>query len=350
MTTSNAGTGPLAGLRFVEMAGIGPAPFAAMMLADLGATGIRIEGPGRGPGIADMPGDITRRGRPSRVIDARQGSGRAQILDIIAESDALIEGFRPGVMERLGLGPQAALGRNPALVYGRITGWGQEGPWAQRAGHDITYIAVAGVLAHIGRPQGPPTVPLNLVGDYAGGSMMLVTGILAALWQAQRTGIGQVVDAAMVDGAALMMSLMHSMRASEAWSLERGVNLLDGGAPFYDAYRCRDGRWLAVGCLEPRFFAEFAAVVGLDPSYADRQYDLQCWEQMRADIVRAIATRTRDEWVEAFGDGDACVAPVLTMDEAPGHEHLRARRTFIEVDGQVQAAPAPRFSRPTVGG
>lgn len=349
MTTSQAGAGPLAGLRFVEMAGIGPAPFAAMVLADLGATGIRVEGPRPGLGVGDPAADITRRGRVARVIDARQDQGREQILDLIGESDALIEGFRPGVMERLGLGPLDAMERNPALVYGRITGWGQDGPWAQRAGHDITYIAVAGVLAHIGRVDGPPTVPLNLVGDYAGGSMMLVTGILAALWQAQRTGIGQVVDAAMVDGAALMMSLMHSMRASQAWSIERGVNLLDGGAPFYDAYRCLDGRWLAVGCLEPRFFAEFADVIGLDPSYAERQYDLACWEQLRADIVRIIATRTRDDWVEAFGDGDACVAPVLTMDEAPGHVHLRARKTFIEVDGQVQAAPAPRFSRPTAG-
>jgi len=343
---AGAGTGPLAGLRFVEMAGIGPAPFAAMVLVGLGATGIRIEGPTPGLGIPEGTGDITRRGRPTRMIDARDPAGREEILGIIAESDVLIEGFRPGVMERLGLGPQPALARNPRLVYGRITGWGQDGPWAQRAGHDITYIAVAGVLAHIGRSDGPPTVPLNLVGDYAGGSMMLVSGILAALWQAERTGTGQVVDAAMVDGAALMMSLMHSMRASGAWSLERGVNLLDGGAPFYDAYRTLDGRWLAVGCLEPRFFAEFADVIGLDAAYLERQYDPACWEQMRTDIVRIIATRTRDAWCATFGDGDACVAPVLTMDEAPGHEHLRARGTFIEVDGQVQAAPAPRFNRP----
>ena len=338
-------SGPLTGLHFVEMAGIGPAPFAAMVLADLGATGIRIESPAPGLDVLDGAQDVTRRGRPVRVINAREPEGRLQILDLIESSDVLIEGFRPGVMERLGLGPEVALEHNPGLVYGRITGWGQDGPWAQRAGHDITYIALAGVLAHVGRVGAPPTAPLNLVGDYGGGAMLLVTGILAALWERQRSGLGQVVDAAMVDGAALMMALMHSLRAVGAWSDERGVNLLDSGAPFYDAYRTADDRWLAVGCLEPKFFAEFARITGLDPSYRDAQYDTACWERMRADIEQVIATRTQEEWMADFADADACVAPVLTMGEAPEHQHLRARGTFIDVDGVVQPGPAPRFSR-----
>jgi alpha-methylacyl-CoA racemase len=336
-------TGPLAGLRFVEMAGIGPAPFAAMVLADLGATGIRIEAPTPGLVVGTPASDITRRGRPARVIDARDPMGREEILDLIGRAEVLIEGFRPGVMERLGLGPEVALERKPSLVYGRITGWGQDGPWAQRAGHDINYIALAGVLAHIGRAGAPPTVPLNLVGDYGGGAMLLVTGILAALWQAQRTGRGQVVDAAMVDGAALMMSLMHSLRASGSWSTERGVNLLDSGAPFYDVYRTADERWLAVGCLEPKFFAEFVAILGVDPSLCERQYDPAGWEAMRTLFAEVLATRTVDEWMEVFAGSDACVAPILTMEQAPQHEHLAARRTFIELDGVVQPAPAPRF-------
>jgi len=341
-------TGPLEGLRFVEMAGIGPAPFAAMVLADLGATGVRVEAPTTGLMVGDPALDITRRGRPSRVINAREPSGRDEILDLVGQSDVLIEGFRPGVMERLGLGPQVALARNPRLVYGRITGWGQDGPWSQRAGHDITYIALAGVLAHIGRRDAPPTVPLNLIGDYGGGAMMLVTGILAALWEAGRTGSGQVVDAAMVDGAALMMSLMHSLRAGGSWSIERGVNLLDSGAPFYDVYRTADDRWLAVGCLEPKFFAEFIRILELDADLCTRQYDTSCWEEMRSEFTRILAMRTQDAWMEAFADTDACVAPILTMDQAPEHVHLRARGTFIEVDGVLQPAPAPRFTRPTI--
>ena len=341
-------TGPLEGLRFVEMAGIGPAPFAAMVLADLGATGVRVEAPTTGLTVGDPALDITRRGRPSRVINAREPSGRDEILDLVGQSDVLIEGFRPGVMERLGLGPQVALTRNPRLVYGRITGWGQDGPWSQRAGHDITYIALAGVLAHIGRRDAPPTVPLNLIGDYGGGAMLLVTGILAALWEAGRTGYGQVIDAAMVDGAALMMSLMHSLRAGGSWSIERGVNLLDSGAPFYDAYRTADDRWLAVGCLEPKFFAEFIRILELDAALCTRQYDPACWEEMRSDFTRILATRTQDAWMEAFAETDACVAPILTMDQAPDHVHLRARGTFIEVDGVLQPAPAPRFTRPTI--
>jgi alpha-methylacyl-CoA racemase len=342
-------TGPLAGLHFVEMAGLGPAPFAAMVLADLGASGVRIESPRPSLVGGDPRVDITRRGRRILRADVRDDGQRAQVLDAIDDADLLIEGFRPGVMERLGLGPDLVMERNPRLVYGRITGWGQEGPWAHRAGHDINYIAVAGVLAHLGRRGQPPTPPLNIIGDYAGGAMLLLTGVLAALWEARGSGRGQVVDAAMVDGAALMMSLMRSLAASGGWSPERGANLLDTGAPFYDVYRTADGRWLAVGCLEPRFFAEFAGVIGLPDGYLDRQYDATCWEQLREDIATRLAERTCQAWLAEFGDGDSCVAPVLSMDEAPTHEHMSARGTFIELNGLVQPAPAPRFSRTPLG-
>lgn len=331
------------------MAGLGPAPFAAMVLADLGATGVRIESPRPSLVVGDPRLDITRRGRRILVADVRDDRQRDYVLTAIDDADLLIEGFRPGVMERLGLGPEVVMERNPRLVYGRITGWGQEGPWAHRAGHDINYIAVAGVLAHLGRRGQPPTPPINIIGDYAGGAMLLLTGVLAALWEARGSGRGQVVDAAMVDGAALMMSLMRSLAASGGWSAERGVNLLDTGAPFYDVYRTADDRWLAVGCLEPRFFAEFARILGLDESYLARQYDSTCWEELRADIAARLGERTCAAWVTEFGDGDSCVAPVLSMDEAPEHEHLRARGTFVEVNGLVQPAPAPRFSRTVPG-
>ena len=338
-------SGPLAGLRFVEMAGIGPAPFAAMVLADLGAEGIRIESPRPGLMLGDPMRDITRRGRSGVVVDVRQDAGRDLVLDLVAESHVLIEGFRPGVMERLGLSPDACLARRPSLVYGRMTGWGQDGPWARTAGHDLDYIAVAGVLAHIARRDQPPTPPLNLVGDYGGGAMLLLVGVLAALWHAERTGEGQVVDAAMVDGAALLMSLFHSMSAIGMWSEEAGVNLLDSGTPFYDAYRTSDGKWLAIGCLEPQFYAEWLRICGLDSADLPGQFDLSGWPLLRERFAEVVATRTRDEWA-ALADGtDACVAPVLSMSEAPAHPHLAARGTFVEVDGMVQAAPAPRFSR-----
>ena len=342
-------TGPLAGLRFVEMAGIGPAPFAAMVLADLGAEGIRIESPRPGLMLGDPMRDVTRRGRGGVVVDVRADAGRDLALDLVAESHVLIEGFRPGVMERLGLSPDACLARRPSLVYGRMTGWGQEGPWARTAGHDLDYIAVAGVLAHIARRDQPPTPPLNLVGDYGGGAMLLLVGVLAALWHAERTGEGQVVDAAMVDGAALLMSLFHSMSAIGMWSEEAGVNLLDSGTPFYDAYRTADGKWLAVGCLEPQFYAEWLRLAGLDGEDLPAQFEIAGWPVLRDRFAEVVATRTRDEWA-ALADGtDACVAPVLTMAEAPRHAHLAARGTFAEVDGIVQAAPAPRFSRTPAG-
>ena len=340
-----AHTGPLAGLRFVEMAGIGPAPLGAMVLADLGAQGLRIESPRPGLTLGRPERDITRRGRPSVTVDLRQPAGRDLLLDLVGGADVLIEGFRPGAMERLGLGPDDCLGANPALVYARMTGWGQEGPNARRAGHDLTYIAAAGALAHIGRRGEPPTPPLNLVADYGGGAMLLVVGILAALWEAGRSGRGQVVDAAMVDGTAVIMSLMHSMRAQGLWSDDRGANLLDSGTPFYDVYRTADGGWLAVACLEPTFYAEWLRIAGLADADLPDQFDIPRWGELRAAFAEAVAGRTRAEWAEALDGTDACAEVVRTMGDAPSHPHLAARGTFVEVDGLVHPAPAPRFSR-----
>ena len=342
-------TGPLSGLRFVEMAGLGPAPFAAMVLADLGAEGIRIESPRPGLALGDPLRDVTRRGRASVVVDVRHADGRDLVLDLIAGADIVIEGFRPGVMERLGLGPDACWERRPSLVYGRMTGWGQEGPWARTAGHDLDYVAVSGVLAHVARRGQAPTPPLNLVGDYGGGAMLLLVGLLAGLWEAQRSGRGQVVDAAMVDGAALLMSLFHGMAAQGMWSDEAGVNLLDSGAPFYDVYRTSDDRFLAVACLEPQFYAEWLRIAGLADADLPGQFDVARWDELRAAFADSIATRTRDEWAELAAGSDACVAPVLTMSEAPHHAHLAARGTFVEVDGVMQAAAAPRFSGTPAG-
>jgi alpha-methylacyl-CoA racemase len=320
-----------------------------MMLADLGATGVRIESPRPGLAFGDPARDITRRGREAISLDLRDDQDRQRLLGLTAESDLLIEGFRPGVLERLGIGPDVLLARNPRIVVGRITGWGQDGPWALRAGHDLDYVAVAGVLAHIARRGQPPTPPLNLVGDYGGGAMLLLVGVLAALWEAQRSGRGQVVDAAMVDGAALLMSLFHSMSDQGLWAQEAGVNLLDSGTPFYDVYPTADGRWLAVACLEPQFFAECVDLLGLDPSWKERQFDTRVWDGLRADIAGRVAARTLDEWTQVFDGSDACVAPVLSMQEAPDHPHLRARGTFVDPDGLVQPAPAPRFSRTPAG-
>ena len=337
--------GPLSGLKFVEMAGIGPAPFAAMMLADLGATGVRIESPVQRLAFLGPEFDITRRGRSSMHLNLREPVDLATARDLIDAADLLIEGYRPGVMERLGLGPQATLGRNPKLVFGRITGWGQDGPYALRAGHDLDFIAVAGILAHLGRRGQPPTPPQNLLADYGGGAMLLLVGVLAALWESQRSGLGQVVDAAMVDGSALLTSMMRTLTAQGLWSPEAGVNILDTGAPFYDVYPTADSKWLAVACLEPAFFAEFVSVCALDPKWLEIQYDPAYWAELRTAIAEVIATRTQDAWSESFAATDACVAPVLTMDEAPLHPQLAYRRTFLTVNGQVQPAPAPRFSR-----
>ncbi len=338
-------TGPLAGLRFVEMAGIGPAPLACMVLADLGATGIRIESPRGGLAVGDPARDVTRRSRPSAVVDIRADEGRAWLLDVIEQADLLIEGFRPGVMERLGVGPDECFARNQRLVFGRMTGWGQEGPYARVAGHDLTYLAAAGVLAHVGRRDEPPTPPLNLVADNGGGAMLLLVGLLSALWESQRSGQGQVVDAAMIDGAAVLMSLFHSMRNQGMWSMERGVNLLDSGAPFYDVYRTRDGGWLALACLEPQFYAVWLECAGVSSDDLPPQYDIAGWGRIRAKFEQVIGESTRDEWRERLAGTDACAEVVLTMVEAAQHPQMADRGALIDVDGQLQPAPAPRFSR-----
>ena len=339
---------PLRGLTFVEFAGIGPAPLAAMMLADMGATGIRIESPNPGLSFGDPSRDITRRGRATRTLDLKDATDRDIALDLLADADLLIEGFRPGVMERLGLGPADVARRNPRCVYGRVTGWGQDGPLAERAGHDLNYIAVAGVLAHIARRGQPPTPPLNLVGDGAAGTMLLLVGVLAALWSAQRTGRGQVVDAAIVDGSAVLMALFQSMAQQALWQDEAGVNLLDSGAPFYDVYRTRDGRWMAVACLEPKFFRRCLDLLAMDPAWGDRQYDPGAWDALRSAFAERFAARTQQEWTHVFEGSDACVTPVLTMHEAAHHPHMAARGVFREEGGFVVPAPAPRFSTPTM--
>jgi alpha-methylacyl-CoA racemase len=342
--------GPLAGMRIVEMAGIGPGPFAAMLLGDMGAEVIRID---RLEGVTqsfdvDPTRDILSRNRRSIAVDVKTTAGREVALRLIARSDALIEGFRPGVMERLALGPEECLQANPALVYGRITGWGQTGPWATRAGHDINYVALAGALHATGRAGQAPAPPLNLVGDYGGGAMFLVSGILAGIIHARSTGQGQVVDAAILDGSALFMSVFMGLKAMGFWREERGSNLLDGGAYFYDCYTTKDGKYLSVGALEPKFFAELLRIGGLDPNVF-RQDDPERWPELHALLSNVIAGRSRDEWARAFEGSDACVAPVLAMSEAPAHPHNRERETFIESFGLTQPAPAPRFSA-TPGG
>lgn len=332
--------GPLAGLTVIEMAGIGPGPFCGMLLADMGARVIRVE---RRDGPPGSPADVTARGRQSVALDLKQPAAVAAVLRLVERADALLEGFRPGVMERLGLGPDACHARNPRLVYGRMTGWGQHGPYAPTAGHDINYIAISGALDAIGTAE-TPVPPLNLVGDYGGGGMLLGLGMLAALLHAARSGQGQVVDAAMSDGAALLMAPIYGMRAAGRWGAPRGGNLLDGGAPFYGVYRCADGRHLAVGPIEPQFFAEFLARLGLPAEDFAARNDAAHWPALRARIAAALATRTRYAWAATFDGSDACVAPVLSMAEAPAHPHNAARGTFFERDGVVQPAPAPRFS------
>lgn len=340
--------GPLAGLRVIELASIGPGPMCAMLLADLGADVVRIDRvEPSGLGVPMDPRfDITARGRRSIALDLKQPAGRDAALRLIERADVLIEGWRPGVAERLGLGPDACAARNPRLVYGRMTGFGQTGPLAQAAGHDINYIALTGALHAIGPAGGKPVPPLNLIGDYGGGALYLAFGVMAALFERQHSGRGQVVDAAMVDGASSLLSIFHGLVASGRWDAQRrGANLLDGGAPFYDTYAAADGRHLAVGCLEPKFFAEFAQRIGLDAQFVPRQYDTRCWPQMREAIAARLATRTRDDWCRELEGTDACVAPVLTLQEAPAHPHAQARAAFATVDGVVQAAAAPRFSR-----
>jgi alpha-methylacyl-CoA racemase len=334
--------GPLDGLRVVEVAGIGPGPFCAMLLADLGAEVVRVDRPAAAP--TPWPA-LLARGRRSVAVDLRHPDGAGVVLDLAAGADALLEGFRPGVAERLGIGPDACLARNPRLVYGRVTGWGQDGPWRAAAGHDIDYIALAGALYPIGPAGGAPVPPLNLVGDFGGGGMLLALGMVAALLEAARSGRGQVVDAAMVDGAALLSTQLHELRALGLWRDQRGANLLDGGAPFYGVYETADGGHVAVGALEPAFFAELLARLGLDAAGLPAADDRDGWPLLRERLAGVFRTRSRDEWSELLGGSDACVAPVLAPAEAPAHPHNRARGTFVDVGGVTQPGPAPRFSR-----
>jgi alpha-methylacyl-CoA racemase len=336
--------GPLAGLKVVELAGIGPGPYAAMLLADMGAEVVRIERPGRQGSSVPPEQDVLRRNRRSVVLDLRQPRGVEAVLSLVARADVLLEGFRPGVTERLGLGPDACWEVNPRLVYGRMTGWGQEGPLSAAAGHDIGYIAITGALHAIGRAGEAPVPPVNLLGDFGGGSTFLVMGVLAACWEAARSGQGQVVDAAIVDGASSLTGLLHGMMAGGLWRDQRGANMLDGGVPWYDTYATSDGRWMAVGALEPQFYDELVQVLELDPDLADRS-DPQRWPEIRRALTRTFATRTQAEWAELFEGTDACVAPVLSLREAADHPHLAKRSTYVEVGGVVQPAPAPRFSR-----
>jgi alpha-methylacyl-CoA racemase len=339
-------SGPLAGTRIIEIAGIGPGPFCAMMLADMGADVIRVERAQnvRGGDPASPPADVLMRGRRSVGVDLKHPDGVETVLSLIESADAIIEGFRPGVMERLGLGPDAALARNPRLVYGRMTGWGQEGPYAPTAGHDINYIALAGALDPIGNKGGPPVPPLNLVGDFGGGGMLLAYGIVCGILSAQRTGEGQVVDAAMVDGAAILTTMFHAFRAMGIWEDARGSNLLDTGAHFYDVYETADAKYVSIGSIEPQFYAELLRLTGLEGQDLPGQMDKGQWDAMKDRLGEVFKAKTRDEWCALMEGTDVCFAPVLSMGEAPQHPHNIQRQTFLELDGVVQPAPAPRFS------
>ncbi len=340
--------GPLAGFRIIEMAGIGPAPFAATLLADMGAEVVRVDRreaadlglPGREPKF-----DVLHRGRRSLALDVKAEAGRAVVKQLAAKADALIEGFRPGVMERLGLGPEELLKINPKLVFGRMTGFGQDGPLAQVAGHDINYIALAGALHAIGRKGEAPVPPLNLVGDFGGGGMFLAFGVLCGLLEAQKSGKGQVVDAAMVDGAAYLLAGIYGLYSQGSWADERGVNFVDSGAPWYDVYKTKDGKWLSVGAIEKRFYEELVEKLGLASAGLPKQHDRKGWPVLRERFAAAIASRTRSEWERVFEGSDACVAPVLALGEVESHPHNVARGTFVRRDGVLQPRPAPRFSR-----
>ncbi|WP_246507808.1 CaiB/BaiF CoA transferase family protein [Actinocrinis puniceicyclus] len=337
----------MSGIRVLEFASLAPAPFACTLLCDLGADVLRIVNPAdRGPTARPHPGDPLDRGRAVAALDLKQPGAASTALDLAARADVLVEGLRPGVMERLGLGPQVCLEHNPRLVYARMTGWGQDGPLSARAGHDLNYLALSGALEHLGPFDGPPAPPLNYVADFGGGGMLLAVGVLAALVERERSGRGQVVDAAMSDGAALLGGVVHGLRARGLWGEQRGGNLLDGSAPFYTTYTCADGRFVAVGAIEPQFYAQLIDLLGLgdriDPA---GQHDRGAWPETRRLLARTFATRPRDEWSWLFAGSDACVTPVLTPWEAPDHPHNEARGTFTTVAGYVQPSPAPRFSR-----
>ena len=343
--------GPLQGLRIIELASIGPVPLCGMLLADLGADVVRIDRTeASGLGVAMAPRhDVNARGRRSVALDLKSAAGRDAALRLIAGADVLLEGLRPGVTEKLGLGPADCQARNPRLVYGRMTGFGQTGPLAQAAGHDLNYIALSGALHAIGNAAGKPVPPLNLVGDYGGGALYLAFGVMAAIFERQRSGRGQVVDAAMVDGAASLASIFYGLHAAGQWDAPRGQNLLDGGAPFYDSYETADGRWVSLAALEPKFFAQLAQALGLDARFVQRQYDRRLWPEMRTAIAAAVRQRSRDAWCVLLEGSDACFAPVLDFAEAPQHRQARERGAFVDVGGVLQPAPAPRFDRTPAG-
>lgn len=344
--------GPLAGIRVIEMVGLGPAPFCAMLLADMGAEVIRIDRKAQ-PGAANpfpMLGtkfDVMARGRRSLALDLKQPEARAVLLRLVEQADVLLEGFRPGVMERLGLGPDVCQEKNPKLVYGRITGWGQTGPLAQAAGHDINYLALSGMLQAIGRSDSPPPPPLNLVADFGGGAMLLAFGVLCAVLEAKNSGQGQVVDAAMVEGSALLGAMLYGMRAFGNWSEQRASNLLDGGAHFYDTYACADGKFISIGAIEPQFYALLLRLCQITDPQFDAQMDVTQWPELKLKITAIFKTKTQQAWCELMEGSEVCFAPVLDMAAAPQHPQNQARNSFIEVDGVTQPAPAPRFSRST---
>ncbi|QEZ48962.1 CaiB/BaiF CoA transferase family protein [Cupriavidus oxalaticus] len=339
--------GPLAGVKIVELAGIGPGPMSAMLLADMGATVLRIERQGTVDlGIKrPLKYNLLMRNRKAIALDLKDRAAIELVLELVGQADALIEGFRPGVTERLGIGPDVCMKRNPKLVYGRVTGWGQTGPLAQGAGHDINYVSISGALNAIGRKDQPPSVPLALVGDFGGGATFLTMGLLAAIIEARTSGKGQVVDAAIVDGAIALSTAFYGLHAGGLWHPERGSNVLDSGAPFYDVYRCKDGGYISIGPIEARFYVDLVRRLGLDPAELGDQNDTASWPQAKEAFARAFLTRGRDEWCAELEGTDVCFAPVLSFDEAPQHPHLQARGSFVKVDGVVQPAPAPRFSR-----
>jgi alpha-methylacyl-CoA racemase len=339
--------GPLVGTRVIEFAGIGPCPFAAMLLADMGANVVRVDRVESvpSPDEGQILTDILRRGRRNLCVNLKHQEGVNVVLKLVERADVLLEGYRPGVMERLGVGPEVCLELNPQLIYGRVTGWGQEGPLAQMAGHDINYIAVNGVLHAIGRARQKPVPPLNLLGDFGGGGMLLAFGVVCALVERTSSGKGQIVDAAMIDGSALLMSMIYGLRANGTWYEQRGVNLLDGGAPFYDTYQCKDGNYISLGSLEPKFYSELIEILGLGGKDLADQMDRTSWLVLKDRFAEIFKTKTRAEWCEIMEGHDVCFAPVLSMSEAPDHLQLKARGTFIEVAGVTQPRPAPLYSR-----
>ena len=335
--------GPLKGIKIIEMAGIGPGPFCGMVLADLGAEVIRVDrASAKGTGSRQ---EASNRGKKSIAVDLKSKEGVEIVLKLVQEADAIFEGFRPGVMERLGLGPEECMELNESLVYGRMTGWGQDGPLANAAGHDINYISLSGALAAIGRPGSPPVPPLNLIGDFGGGGMLLALGLVSALLESKQSGKGQVVDAAMTDGSALLMTMIYTMQSSGFWKDSMGSNMLDGGAHFYDTYECSDGKFISLGSIEPQFYKLLCDLAGFDNNLSSDQMSRDGWPEKKKAVKEIILTKTREEWCQIMEGTDVCFAPVLNMEEAPNHPHNKARQTFIELEGATQPAPAPRFSR-----